>query len=146
MSSTNEKLNQNLLNRLTSTGSGYDFLRFEALPDLLGRDANTILYIIGKNLARKFSFTSVEEITLSFEQLGWGQLSLVKEKRRELFFELQGKEIEKRKDSPYKNQDYRLESGFLAAAIEQMKQTPCECTDENRIQKGTVQFNVIYTS
>ncbi|QDP40804.1 DUF2507 domain-containing protein [Radiobacillus deserti] len=146
MSSTNEKVNQNLLHQLTSTGSGFDFLRFDALPDLLGRDANTILYVMGKNMARKLTFTTVEDIILSFEQLGWGQLVLVKEKRRELLFEIEGQEIVKRKDSPYKNADYRLEAGFLAASIEQIKQIPCECTDENRIQKGSIQLNVIFTS
>ncbi|WP_186576223.1 YslB family protein [Aquibacillus kalidii] len=143
MHKNSDNLNS-IVDQLHTSGSGYDLLRYVCLPDLLGKDTQSILYVLGKNIARKMTFTSIEEIYDFFLKTGWGHLTLIKEKRREFIFELTGEAITNRIESKIE-QDYRIESGFLAEAIQQLKSIPCECIEELKNKKGFVQFNVIYS-
>ncbi|MRH42927.1 DUF2507 domain-containing protein [Aquibacillus halophilus] len=133
-----------ILNHIHTSGSGHDILRYVCLPDLLGKDANTILYVMGKNLARNIKLESIDDIINFFKKAGWGNLILMKEKRRELIFELTGDTISQRNQQDI-DTEYRLESGFLAEAMQQVKNADCECVEENRTKKQLVQFNVIYS-
>ncbi|WP_407269151.1 YslB family protein [Radiobacillus sp. PE A8.2] len=138
--SPNEKPIQ--LNQLQTTGAGHDLLRYVCLPDLLGKDAKNILYVMGKNLARTYHLDSLESVVDFFAQMGWGTLELKKEKRNELVFELTGQPIAQREEAKLPV-EYRLEAGFLAQAIQQINETACECLDERKGKKQMVVFQVI---
>lgn len=86
MSNNNTVFPISQLTDLQSSGAGYDILRYLGLPEILGTESNTLLYFLGRNLARKFEFNSMEDIAHLFEQLGWGYLEIVKEKKKQLFF------------------------------------------------------------
>ena len=66
----------------------YELLREELLPDLIGNDLDGILYWSGRNLARKYPLETIEEVIQFFEKAGWGTLSIVEHKRREMQFQL----------------------------------------------------------
>ncbi|WP_226036488.1 YslB family protein [Aquibacillus saliphilus] len=140
----NQKNTNELLNHIHTSGSGYDLLRYVCLPDLLGRDANSILYVMGKNLARNVKVQTIDDLKNFFVKTGWGNLILLKEKRRELIFELTGDAISKRSQLDI-TIDYRLEAGFLAESIQLIKDCPCECVEESNKKKQLTQFNVMYT-
>ena len=130
--------------QLQTTGSGYDLLRYVCLPDLLGKDANTILYVLGKNIARQIEWESIDQVADFFYKTGWGSLTDVKEKRREHIFELSGSAVTQRMKADIV-EDYRLESGFLAEAMQQIKGVPCECSEEIKERKNFVEFHVLTT-
>ncbi|WP_440896034.1 YslB family protein [Amphibacillus sp. Q70] len=137
----NKKQIEKIVDQLETTGTGYDLLRYVALPDLLGKDAPKILYVMGKNLARELSFQSIEEIAIFFYKTGWGTLELVKEKRSEHIFKLQTRSISERYRLGIET-DYRLESGFLAAAMEQINSFHCECIEEEKPKKNYIELRV----
>ena len=132
---------EKIINHIETTGSGYDLLRYVALPDLLGKDAPIILYVMGKNLARAQAFESIEQIADFFKKAGWGSLEHIKEKRAEDIFKLQTRVISGRHQLKIET-DYRLEAGFLAAAMEQIRSFQCECTDEEKPRKNFVELRV----
>ena len=133
-----------ILNQIKLSGAGYDILRYVCLPDLLGEDTEKILYVMGKNLARSFQLNTIEDIVQFFQQMGWGNLTLIKEKKSELIFELEGEPIIQRLDTNIEH-DYRLESGFLAEAIHQLKDAPCECIETIKNRKKCIQLHAIFS-
>lgn len=132
-----------IVQELQTTGTGYDLLRYVALPDLLGDDAPILLYIMGKNLARAASLKTVEEIIDFFNKVGWGSLELIKEKRSVHIFKLQTRIISHRHRLDIET-DYRLEAGFLAASLEQIYDTQCDCFEEEKPKKNFVELSVQY--
>lgn len=128
---------------LLTTGSGYDVLRYICLPDLLGKEASSLLYIMGRNLARKLRPETLEDIMEYFKTFGWGELQLEKEKRREMIFQLTGSTVQQRFNT-INDVEYRLEAGFLAESLELTKDKPCECFSEVNTKNKSVQFNAIY--
>ncbi len=92
---------------------GYDLIRNDVLRDLLGKDHDTILYWIGKSLARKYPVPTVEEMITFFEEANWGTLARIKEKKQEQLFELTGEWMNKSDQ-----RCYQLEAGFLAQQVE----------------------------
>ncbi|HLQ71031.1 MAG TPA: YslB family protein [Bacillota bacterium] len=145
MATNDERLSFKLLESLHTTGAGYDILRYISLPDLFGSETNTLLYYTGKNLARKFDIDSVEDVSDIFEKLGWGRLDFVKEKRRYLEFELMSDAVVRRLNAPIET-EFRLEAGFLAAAIQAIKEQECECTEEINKKLHQVILTVVFTS
>ncbi|MDC3412577.1 YslB family protein [Aquibacillus sp. 3ASR75-11] len=139
-----EKLEENIVHQLHTAGAGYDILRHISLPDLLGKDASTILYTMGKNLARRLQYTQLEDVQAFFKQAGWGTLTQVKEKRRETIFELTGDALSRQLRLQV-GTEYRFEAGFLAESFQTIKDIACECMDESKPKKQSVQFSVIYT-
>lgn len=133
------------LEELHTSGAGFDILRYLALPDLLGDEAPTLLYYMGKNLARKFDINSIDDITHIFETLGIGKMELVKEKKREKTFHLLSDSVVLRLKSPIAA-DFRLEAGFLAEAIQMIEGIECECTEEINRRIHQIQFTVFYTN
>ncbi|WP_026569766.1 MULTISPECIES: YslB family protein [Sediminibacillus] len=133
------------LDILHTSGAGYDILRYVCLPELLGKEAPPILYIMGKNLARKMEIGSVDEIIHFFEKMGWGKLQLIKEKRREMIWELTAEQINARQQVHLPEVDYRLEAGFLAEAIQQIKGLPCEGIEEVKPKNSSVHLSIVYT-
>lgn len=111
---------------------GYELLREVVLPELLGKDHQTILYWAGKTVARKYPVNSFEEISIFFEKAGWGKLLLIKEKNNEAIFELTSTLFEHRK-----NLSTPLEAGFLAQQIQHIKEFITETNETVKTGKVT---------
>ncbi|MBM7701288.1 YslB family protein [Metabacillus iocasae] len=104
---------------------GYTLVRDILLTDLLGKDAEQILYWSGKNIARKFPLHSSDEIVSFFAEAGWGSLLLVKADKQTIEFELHGELVKKRLDEQV-DCSFHLEAGFIAHQIQQQKQCIAE--------------------
>ncbi|CDO01699.1 hypothetical protein BN988_00138 [Oceanobacillus picturae] len=144
MSKEQDTLDNSLLTNLQSTGAGYDILRYIGLPEIFGSESDTLLYFMGRNLARKFALETMEDIYDIVEKLGWGKLELVKEKKKELVFQLMADSVAQRLQAPL-NTDFRLEAGFLAEAVQRLVGHDCECTEDIHRKIHQVQFNIMYT-
>lgn len=144
MSKKTKLLSASLLGELHTSGAGYDVLRYISLPNILGEEKDTLLYFIGRNLARELEFKNIDDIYYAFKKLGWGNLELVKEKKTSLTFHLMDDAIVYRLKAPF-NAEFRLEAGFLAEALQSIKQIECECTETVNRRIHQVQFKVIYT-
>ncbi|HEX6594575.1 MAG TPA: YslB family protein [Bacillota bacterium] len=137
-----EPYSLSLLENLHTPGAGYDILRYISLPDLLGQESSTILYFMGKNLARKFQFDSLEDIYFFFDYIGWGKLELVKEKRKDFIFHLLSDSVVHRLKAPFEA-EFRLEAGFLAEAVQQITEKECECIEDINHRIHQIRFKVI---
>ena len=144
---TQRKISVSNLDELHTAGAGYDILRYVALPELMGDEAPTLLYFMGKNLARKFELTSVDDVYYIFEKLGIGKLEMVKEKKHEKVFHLLADSIVLRlkTDAPIEA-DFRLEAGFLAEAMQSIDGIECECIEEVNHRIHQIRFSVIYSN
>lgn len=145
MSKNQQEYSTSILEGLHTSGAGYDVLRYISLPELLGPESDTLLYFMGRNLARKFKFDTIEDIYQLFDKLGWGKLELVKNKRKELIFSMMSDSVVNRLKATFKT-EFRLEAGFLAESIQQLKETEAECTEEINKKIMQVQFSVLFTS
>ncbi|GAA5416280.1 uncharacterized protein YslB [Paraliobacillus ryukyuensis] len=134
---------EEITENLQTNGCGYDLLRYVCLPDLLGKDATTILYVLGKNIARQLTWENYDQVKAFFYKTGWGELTEGKEKRGEHEFTLTGSAITQRMKRNL-DTDYRLEAGILAEAMQQIKGIDCECREEIKPRKNCVEFKVIY--
>lgn len=112
-----EELNTELVNVPVNL-FGYELIRTELLTNLLGKDAESILYWAGKELARNHPLTSYEDIVHFFEQASFGSLTCTKEKRSQRTYRLSGKIIDLR--LAHKNVVFSLEAGFLAEQMQQI--------------------------
>lgn len=144
MSKDHESMPVTLLDELHTTGAGYDIIRYIGLPDIFGSESPTLLYFMGKNLSRRLDIQSVSDIVYAFEKLGWGRLELVKEKKKELVFQLMADSVVYRLNAPL-DTEFRLEAGFLSEAIEQIKERSCECQEEQHKKIHQIEFTVIFT-
>ncbi len=107
---------------------GYKLLKEDLLPDLLGKEHNSILYWAGKSLARKYPASCFDDIIDFFKKAGWGELLIVKEKRSEVIFELTSNLFIDKKEL-----STPLEAGFLAQQVESIKGG---ITETNEIPKN----------
>lgn len=142
-----KELNQlsiSLLQELQTSGAGYDVLRYIILPKLLGTEASTLLYFMGKDLARSFDIQSYQDIYEIATQLGWGKMELVKEKKHSLTFTLMADAVVYRLNAPI-NVDFRLEAGFLAKAVSMIKGKEYECSEKINKKIYQVEFKVVST-
>lgn len=131
------------LKQLHASGAGYDMIRYIGLPDILGKERDTMLYFMGKSLARKFEIETLEDIYSIFSILGWGRLELVKEKKKQLTFHLLDDSIVLRLKGPL-DVDFRLEAGFLAEAVQRITERECECQEEIHKRIHQVKFDCFY--
>lgn len=145
MSKKQHEYSTSLLEELHTSGAGYDVLRYISLPELLGPESDTLLYFMGRNLARKLTFDTIEDIYHIFDQLGWGKLEIIKSKRQEITFSLMSDAVVNRINATFET-EFRMEAGFLAEAIQQLKETDAECTEEINKKIMQVQFSVIFTN
>jgi predicted hydrocarbon binding protein len=106
-----------LLEDVTVPSFGFELLREELLPTILGKDAPEILYWAGKQLARSNHLQDLTDISSFFEKAGWGSLTIKKESKSELLFELTSPLIQRRLELKQETH-YKLEAGFLAQQIE----------------------------
>lgn len=142
MSKETEKIAISQLDGLHTSGAGYDVLRYLGLPELLGKEADTLLYFMGRNIARKLEMHTVEDVSFCFDKLGWGKLELVKQKKHQMIFQLMADAVAYRLKSAL-TVDFRLEAGFLAEAIQIIQGTECECVEEINKRIYQVQFSVM---
>ncbi|GEM00621.1 Protein of unknown function [Halolactibacillus halophilus] len=125
----------------TGIHPGYDLLRYMALPDLLGKDQDTVLYILGKNMSRALEVTTIEELIAAFNVIGLGDLAHVKEKRSEDLFTLTSSFIDARKQAEI-NQTYHFEAGLISGAMETVRGFQCEAEETVKAKKSLVEFTV----
>lgn len=97
---------------------GYELIRTELLSNLLGKDAEPILYWAGKELARKHPVASYGEMVSFFEEVSFGTLNRTKEKRTSHEYILSGKVVKMRLAD--KSAVFSLEAGFLAEQMQLM--------------------------
>lgn len=104
---------------------GIILLRDSLLPDLLKEDQTDILYWAGKELARSYTFTSLEDIISIVKSASFGTLTLLEQKKSSYFFQLHGEVVHSRL-SEHPDADFALETGFLAQAIQAYTDTYTE--------------------
>ncbi|MFZ0475418.1 MAG: YslB family protein [Halobacillus sp.] len=139
------KIDKNIISSLVTTGAGYDIMRYQTLPDFLGQDAPYLLYLMGKNMARKTVINNYDELYEFFQYMGWGDLSLIKEKKKAMIFRLTGHIIEKRLSQDLFNIDYRLECGFLAETIQTLTGQTYECLEEKYTKEKYIELTAMIT-
>lgn len=133
-----------IFEQLHTPGAGYDVLRYVSLPELLGKESDTILYFMGKNLARLTEIHTVDDIILYFKHFGWGTLEVVKQKKKSMTLHLLDDSIAQRLQSPF-DIEFRYESGFLAQAMQKTFGVECECLEEIQSKIYQVEFTIVFT-
>lgn len=127
----------------TCSAFGLELLRSVLLPELLGKENNGISYWAGKNIARKYPLSSIEDIYSFFNKASWGDLTLIKDSKTEMIFELTSSLITKRFQQEVDPITYQLEAGFLAEQIQRMSNYITEAyTSEKRGKEPIVIFEV----
>lgn len=137
------KLTTSNISSLVGTGAGFDLMRYYTLPDFLGKDAPYLLYFMGKNIARKSEIHDFEELYEFFQFMGWGELTLVKEKKKEMIFNLSGHLIEKRLNQKLFPVDFRLECGFLSEIIQNLTGHTYECFEEMNKKENYIEIKAM---
>ncbi|MDM5156692.1 YslB family protein [Bacillus sp. DX1.1] len=119
----------------------YELLREELLPDLIGSELDAILYWAGRNLARKYPLDTIEEVIHFFEKAGWGSLSIIEHKRREMHFHLTSPLITERQKQK-RHSSYQLETGFVAEQIQKQRNVVAESYEEQKKRSDSITFLV----
>src|SRR5699024_1116424 len=132
------------LEQFDSATIGQDVLRYVSLPNLLGHEKDTLLYFTGRSLARKIHMKTIDDLIYLFHKFRWGNLELVNDKKNRMVFHLMSDEVVKRLESPLET-DFRLESGFIAEAVQLFTERPTECTETINERLLRVQFKVYFT-
>lgn len=126
-------------NQNTSHLDSISLLRDALLPNLLKEDENDILYWAGKELARSYTFASLEELTHKTMTIFTGDLSQTKSAKKTLHFDWTGPLISKRL-SEQQRPTFSLEAGFLAEGVQQLTGTYTEATYSVYPKKSLVTF------
>lgn len=140
-----KEIDSNKLNDLMYEQSvpafGYELLREVLLTDMLGKEASQILYWAGKNLARKFPLSSIDEVVTFFQQAGWGDLSIYNTKKNEMEIHLSSSLISQRLQKK-ESTTFQLEAGFLAEQLEQQTSHVTEAFEQQKKRALKVIFTV----
>jgi predicted hydrocarbon binding protein len=136
------KKKENLnINEIEIPAFGYELIRNELMSELLHKEESSILYWAGKNLARRYPLTTNQSIIDFFSKAGWGELTVVNEKKSEVQFELTSELIQYRFET--KNTcSYKLESGFLAEQIQNITGSITESFDQVKPKLQKILFTV----
>ncbi|WP_342525172.1 YslB family protein [Chryseomicrobium sp. FSL W7-1435] len=105
---------------------GYELIRDHLIANLLGKHEQEVLYWAGKDLARKFPCSSIDEIEAFFQQAGWGELHTHKSSKHEVVFHLQNS----LRSSLRSDRCFKLEAGFLAEQLELLESRMTECVED----------------
>lgn len=132
------------LDALSSETIGQDILRYVGLPTLLGHEKDTLLYFLGRKLARQLQSEKLEDLFYIFHKLQWGNLELIKEKKNQFTLHLMADEVVHRIQSPIET-EFRMESGFIAESLQHIQQRACECTETLNKRLYRVEFKAIFT-
>lgn len=131
------------LDEFPAETAGQDILRYIGLPAILGQEKDTILYFIGRNLARQFEMNNLDDLRYIYQKLHWGQLELIKEKKNQLSFHMMADEIVHRLQSSI-DTEFRMEAGFLAEAVQKIYGRGCECTETIQKRLFRIDFKVYF--
>ena len=132
------------LDSFSEETAGQDTLRYVGLPELLGEEKDTLLYFLGRKLARNIDYASMDDIFYIFQRLRWGNLDLVKEKKHQITFYLMSDDVVRRLDSPVET-EFRLEAGFIAECVQQLFNRPAECAESINNRLYRIEFKVFFT-
>ncbi|WP_137597516.1 YslB family protein [Paucilactobacillus kaifaensis] len=123
----------------SATGLNQGVLRDVLIPSILGDETSGILYWAGKDLAHQFPVSNSDQLTLIFEQLGFGQLTKQKSSAKQQVWLLDGPIVAQRLKNNHP--DFNLEAGFIAQQIEFQTNaiTEAQITEQ---KKGNVQITV----
>ena len=111
-------------------------MRDVILPAILGDETDGILYWIGKDLAREYPVASVDELILLTQQLGLGQLKLIRHNDTQHIWQLSGPIVEQRlADNNPQPASFNLEAGFIAQELEFQLRTVSEAEVTERHKK-----------
>lgn len=132
---------QTQIEELQIPAFGYELIREILLHDILGEESPHILYWAGKQLARKFPLTNLDEVISFFESVGWGNLVITKETKNEMQLILSGEMINRRLDL-YSDSHYQLEAGFLAEQCALQKKFYTEAIGEIKKRLKQIHFTV----
>ncbi|TVP91460.1 DUF2507 domain-containing protein [Alkalibacterium sp.] len=102
-----------------SSQSAVLLLRDRLLPNLFRDDEADILYWAGKELARDYELSTMEELSALMAKLSFGKLTLEEEKKTSYIFHLQGEVVHERLKANSKA-NFSLESGFIAQAVQKL--------------------------
>lgn len=121
---------------------GYELIRNEVLKNILGKNANELLYWAGKEIARNHKVETQEGLVDFFKETSWGNLVLTKQTKDGLVFELTGDVVENR---IMNNDDaeFNIETGFLAAQTELSIKKSTDAIYEINKRKKLVKIKVI---
>ncbi len=141
---TSKTIEAENLQNIQVSAFAYELLREEVLPDLMGKELPRILYWAGKNLARNYPLSSLEEIIAFFAQAGWGELSILEQNRHAMMLQLTSPLIQERYRTRTRRNTttYQLEAGFLAQQIQQMQGVVTEAYEEQKKRSDKVYFIV----
>lgn len=132
------------IDQLPDGAVGHDVLRYISMPHVLGPEKDTILYFIGRNLARQIDIKSLDDVYYLFKKFRWGTLELVKDRRKSLTFHLMSDDVAERIMSPFPV-EFRLEAGFLSEALEKITARRCETNESVNERLYRVEFKVMFT-
>lgn len=118
---------------------GYELMRHFVLPDILGEESHSLLYLLGKNLGRKFTFSSIPELQAFFIEAGWGGLNVKSESKDAIVFRLEGEPV-KKAFALNAEHSFNLEAGFLASNFTCI--TGCYTEAAEEISKQRVSITV----
>ena len=145
MNKQSARLDKDKLENIQMPAFGLELLREVLIPDILGQDYQHMLYWAGKGLARKYPVSSIEELSDFFQAAGWGQLTLLHNKKNEMEFELSGELISIRfsKSNEY---TFQLEAGFIAEQLQMMNKHITETYEQLKKRANKVVFTVKWDS
>ncbi|WP_042345465.1 YslB family protein [Bacillus massiliigorillae] len=118
-----------------------EILRDIVLPDLLGKEHSEILYWAGKQLARKFPLSNMEETIEFFTNAGWGTLEELKSSKHEAEYILHGSFVARR-FALNEDCEFQLEAGFLAQQLAIQNKRITEAATEQKRKANRVKFLV----
>ncbi|WP_226535347.1 YslB family protein [Fictibacillus halophilus] len=116
---------------------GYEILRSDLLPELLGKQERNILYWAGRHLARKYPLHTMEEVSAFFNEAGWGNLEMIEASKTEMVFSLHSLLIEQRIEN-FQHHTFSLEAGFLAEQIQLQKKCTTEALESMKRNKVSI--------
>ncbi|MGG0236929.1 YslB family protein [Bacillus rhizoplanae] len=136
-----KKIESESLQNISMSAFAYELLREELLPDLIGKELDSILYWAGRNLARKYPLETIDEVIQFFVKAGWGDLTIIEHKRREMEFKLTGALIKERQQQN-RHSSYQLEAGFIAEQIQKQRGVVAESYEEQKKRSDSIMFLV----
>ncbi len=107
-------------------------LRDIILPAILGKEADDMLYWIGKDLAQQYPVATHDDLVILTQQLGFGDLTLQRHDKVSQIWRLGGPIVNERIQRGGEQTSFGLECGFLAQEIEFQLGTVAEAKINDR--------------
>ena len=115
----------------------YLLIRDMLLTDILGEEAEDILYWSGKKLARQLQIENKEELYSLFTKCGLGILEQIETDKNKTIFHLTGDIVQTRLSN--ETASFQLEAGFLAEQLTLIENKPIE-VQLKKLKKDGIQL------